>query len=345
MLPLALLFAVQLTPETVGVRYQQPQLTAHKNMVALTFGASNAIYFSSSSDQGRTFSTPVKVADNGVLALGRHRGPRVAITDRAIVVSAVVGQKGGGADGDLTAWRSADGGKTWSEGVRVNDVPGAAREGLHAMAAGPDGLLFAIWLDLRTRGTKLYGAASTDGGATWSKNRLIYQSPDGHICECCHPSVQVGHQGRVYVMWRNWLAGARDMYLAVSSDGGKTFRTQKLGQGSWPLNACPMDGGGLALNAHGSLVSIWRREHTVFAASPGEPEKEIGAGKDPAIAMATNGGVYAAWSAPDGLKAIVPGNSQPLTLAPHGAFVSLAGAGPVLAAWEDQGSIVIESLP
>ena len=96
----------------------------------------------------------------------------------AIVISAVAGKRasqgphahGLPENGDLLVWRSADGGRTWSSPSTVNDVAGAAREGLHAMASGAGGLLFTAWLDLREGRTKLYGARSTDGGVTWSKN-------------------------------------------------------------------------------------------------------------------------------------------------------------------------------
>src|SRR6266542_4335057 len=36
---------------------------------------------------------------------------------------------------------------------------------------------------------------SADGGKTWSKNKIIYQSPDGSVCECCKPSVAFGENG------------------------------------------------------------------------------------------------------------------------------------------------------
>jgi hypothetical protein len=44
--------------------------------------------------------------------LGMRRGPRIAVAPGAIVISAVVGEKGRGADGDLIAWRSVDGGRS-----------------------------------------------------------------------------------------------------------------------------------------------------------------------------------------------------------------------------------------
>ncbi len=344
MLPLALLI-IQLTPETPKVEYRQPQMAVSAKRVAMTFGAGNGVYFSASTDKGGTFSKPVKVAESGKLSLGRHRGPRVAIADSAIVISAVTGEKGGGADGDVIAWRSTDGGKTWSQGVRVNDVAGSAREGLHAMSAGA-GVLFAAWLDLRGKGTKLYGAASTNGGATWSKNVLVYESPEGTICQCCHPSLIVDSKGTIHAMFRNALGGARDMYVARSADGGQTFgAAEKQGAGTWPLNACPMDGGGLAIAAKGGVVASWRRDKEIFLAPEGARESNLGEGRDPSIA-AGGDGIYAAWSSGPGLRASVPGGKQPIELAAVGAFVQLAGVpdGPVIAAWEANGSIVVRSV-
>src|SRR5260370_1332262 len=136
-------------------------------------------------------------------------------------------------------------------GVVINDAPAAAREGLHSMVAG-GGLLFATWLDDRAQGKRLYGATSKDAGLTWSKNVEVYESPSGTICQCCHPTALIDGNGVIHVMWRNALDGNRDMYVAHSKDGGVSFgRARKLGEGSWELNACPMDGGGLAIDAQG----------------------------------------------------------------------------------------------
>src|ERR1043166_2715995 len=144
----------------------------------------------------------------------------------AIVVSAISNQQG-----DLTAWRSTDGGRTWSRGAVANETPRAAREGLHAMVATRDGAIYAAWLDFPGgKGQRLMGARSDDNGATWSKNVLMYQSPDGSICECCHPSLAVGPDSAVHAMWRNSLGGDRDLYTAVSHDGGRSFGpAEKLG--------------------------------------------------------------------------------------------------------------------
>lgn len=336
----ALLFALHLAPESADSPLKQPQLAVSSKMTALTFGSGNAIYFASSADSGKTFSKAVKVAEPGVLSLGNHRGPRVAITPSAIVISAIAGTVGKGQDGDLLAWRSTDGGKTWSKSIRINDVPAAPREGLHAMTAKGD-TVFAAWLDLREKGMKLYSSVSNDGGAHWSENRLVYASPDGHICECCHPSAVIGPNGEIYAMWRNWLGGSRDMYVAVSRDGGKTFRPEKQGSGTWPLNACPMDGGGLLLDKNGKVESVWRRDDSVYLASKGS-ESVLAKGKNPAVVEGPDG-VYAAWNQGMDLMLKTPGAPEPKVIAHHAGFASLAAGPTVVIAWEEHGgSIVVE---
>ncbi len=179
---------------------------------------------------------------------------------------------------------------------RVNDVAASAREGLHAMAAAPKGAVFCVWLDLRNDKTELFAARSGDGGATWSANQFVYRSPSGSICECCHPSAAFDEQGKLYLMWRNSLDGTRDMYVLVSDDGGETFgAAQKLGQGTWPLKACPMDGGMIAAGASGP-ATVWRRDRQVFVAAPNERERLLGSGEQPWIAM-TKQGASVVWLA------------------------------------------------
>jgi hypothetical protein len=229
----------------------------------------------------------------------------------------------------------------------VNDKPKAAREGLHSMAARPDGLLFAAWLDDRGGPKELFGAYSTDNGATWSKNIPIYSLPNHAICECCHPTVAFAPNGNLEIMWRNNLDGSRDMYLISSHDGGKSFgAAEKQGEGTWKLNACPMDGGGVAFTPQGTVVTAWRRANDVYMAQPGRAETLVHAGKDPAIASGADG-IYVAWTSPEGAFVRLPGKTEPVLLDANGAFVQLVAIphGPVLAAWERKGTLQFHTLP
>jgi hypothetical protein len=162
------------------------------------------------------------------------------------------------------------------------------------MAAGKDGTFACTWLDLRNKQTELRLATSKDG-AVWSENHLAYQAPDGPICQCCHPSIAFDHQGAVHLLWRNLIAGDRDMYRSSSTDGGTAFSSAvKLGRGSWKLNACPMDGGSFDIHA-GRVVTAWRRERIVYATF-GDDRKEVrlGPGEQPVV-TSTSAGAVVAW--------------------------------------------------
>src|SRR5271170_157048 len=108
--------AATLGPLAPDAPAREPQLAMNGSTVALAFGAAKGIYCSISTDMGRTFSTPVKVAEAEIVPLTRHRGPRVAMAGRTIVITAVVGRiaaegahaHGLPSDGDLLAWRSQD---------------------------------------------------------------------------------------------------------------------------------------------------------------------------------------------------------------------------------------------
>lgn len=324
-----------------GMPARQPQVAVGEDgKVYVVYGSGSSIYCSVSTDAGKSFGKPVEIGKVPAIALGKRRGPRVAVAHGTVAVTAVGGEVGRGKDGDVLAWRSSEGGATWQGPTRVNDVTSSAREGLHAMAAGPEGELFSVWLDLRNRKTELFGAASRDGGATWSANQLVYRSPDGSICECCHPSATFDGKGRLYVMWRNQLAGARDMYLVESSDCGEHFsKAVKLGEGTWPLDACPMDGGALAAPASGQVATVWMRNRQVFRSSPGHDEQRLGPGEQPWAAAGPKGAFFV-WTArrTGDLLLLTPDSNHPRKLAEGATDPVIAGPlngnGPVIAVWE-----------
>jgi hypothetical protein len=338
MLLLAALVAMHLPPVSSTAPNRQPQMAASEKTVALVFGSGEGIWLAKSQDNGKNFSTPAKVADLPKMLLGRHRGPRVVISGSTLIVSAI-----GTETGNLMAWRSTDGGRTWSTPLAINDTPKSAREGLHAMSADGEGNLAAAWLDDRDgKGKMLYGAFSNDAGRTWSRNVLLYESPEGKICECCDPSLAASGRGEFVVMWRNNLAGSRDLYTMRLKDGKTAGAPTRQGEGTWKLDACPMDGGGLSIR-DGQIASAWRRDHDIYLAAPGKPEVKVGTGMD--VAFAANAkGYYVAWTTPEGIAVHGPqGDSHPSKAGAFPALVALPD-GTMLLAWEEGGTIVTARL-
>jgi hypothetical protein len=262
---------------------RQPQLAiAPDKTVHLIYGQADAVYYAASTDQGRSFSKSKPVFSCPNMSLGMRRGPRIAMGPAGPVVTAIGGKQGKGRDGDILVWGRSENGE-WKKLGRVNEVEGSAREGLHNMTAGIDGQLWCCWLDLRSGKTELYGARSADGGSRWETNRLAYRSPDGSVCECCHPSIVADPQGHIHVLFRNQLGGNRDMYV-VSSEDGETFGSARsLSRTQWMLNACPMDGGMIAVAADGAMWSSYRQKDQIYL-SDGQKEISLGRGEQPTVA-------------------------------------------------------------
>jgi hypothetical protein len=167
-------------------------------------------------------------------------------------------------------------------------MPEIAKEGFNAIASNSNGHFMVIWLDLRgNKKNKLMSSMSKDDGQSWEPNKLIYASPDSTICECCQPNI-IFNQNRISIMFRNWINGSRDMYTIHSFDGGQTFKAlEKQGEGTWKLNACPMDGGSLTYTKKDNqVVSVWRREGNLYVSKEGNSKEiKISEGRNASISV------------------------------------------------------------
>lgn len=316
---------------------KQPQVTcATDGSIHMAYGIGDAVHYSRS-DDGRTFSKPVEAFRCPNLSLGMRRGPRIAVAGTRPVITAIGGPQGKGRDGDLQAWHMITD-VAWSAPVLVNDVSASAREGLHGMAAAPDGSVWCTWLDLRSKKTEIYAARSTDGGATWEANKRVYRSPDGSVCECCHPSIAVDAAGKVSILFRNSVGGKRDMYLTTSADGKSFSSAAKLGTGTWKLDACPMDGGMLTVDGQHGLHTVWRRDKSLFITNDSRTESSLGMGEQPWIA-ATAAGVVVVWTnrREGDLWMQSPNSKEPVKLASDArdpVVTAVPGKNRVIVCWE-----------
>jgi hypothetical protein len=279
-----------------------PSISTADGIVYLVYGKGDSIMYCSSSDNGKSFSSPIAVGKLPELAASHTRGPQIAVSDHGVIIIACT------TAGDIFSY-SLNKNANWIGPTKINDKDTIAKENLMSLSA--DGKsAFAVWLDLRDNNqNKIYGSQSIDGGITWTNNVMIYTSPDTTVCECCKPSVAM-KGNNVYVMFRNWLDSSRDMYVIQSIDGGRSFgKAEKLGKGTWKLDGCPMDGGGITISKNGAVQTVWRREGKLFFAEPGKPETEIGKGKGASIAS-VNGGRLVAWAEDGKIMSLNPSGNK-----------------------------------
>ena len=326
---------------TITSTGQQPRVAVVGDRVAITYAVGETVMIALSTDGGKTFGAPTKVGVIPKLAAGMRRGPQVAMTEKALVVAGI-----SSGDGNMISWRSLDSGSTWGSPIIINDKPSAAREGLFSITAGKGESIWSVWLDLRSGPTKIAMSTSSDGGATWSPNAILYQAPAGAVCECCQPTIAADGTGGIAVMWRNQVAGARDMWMCSSKNGGKNFsKPEKLGNGTWKLDACPMDGGGVAISG-ASIQTIWRRATTIFTCQPMQKkETDLGPGKNSTIAFSGKK-VYRSWQNGESIQVMI--DDEKAQTIGSGSYPHLAAAmdstGPVVLVWQNGSEIKVRRL-
>ena len=274
---LVILFTViefQVFSQTILARGEQPQMTVDaKGTIRVVFGEQDNIYFSKSADNGKTFSTPALVGEVTEMHLGMTRGPQLASSKDYSMVTAMDKK------GNIHSFKLTHKTGKWEKIKNVNDLDSSAPEGLMSIAADSQNNFYAVWLDLREDRKNNICFSISQSNGSWSKNQFVYKSPESHVCECCKPSIAVA-DNNVSIMFRNWLNGSRDLYLVGSTNSGQTFsQAQKLGNGTWLLKGCPMDGGGLTIDSKNTIRTAWQRDGIVYYAEPGKPETKIGDGR------------------------------------------------------------------
>ena len=205
-------------------------------------------------DGGRTWSAPVRLpAPSGDLK-GAHRGsdPQVAAHgDRVVAVWTRPGTSPYGS-GPLATALSADGGRTWTPGPNPADDGSDDGHGYADLVADASGVFHLVWLDNRDGAQGLRGAASRDGGRTWSANATL----DARTCECCWNRAAVADSGEVAVLYRD--KDPRDLAVATSADAGRTWRRRgTAGAFGWRFEGCPHVGGGLAFTPRAVHALAW----------------------------------------------------------------------------------------
>ncbi|TDE09743.1 hypothetical protein [Dyadobacter psychrotolerans] len=323
----------------------QPEIAVDASgVIRIVYGVKNGkerdLYYVSSVDGGKFYSKPFVVGNFSQMGLGMGRGPQLTTTKDYTVVTV------GDHQGNLFAVNLSNKTNQWSKPVRVNDADTTAKEALSGLGAGKDNLVYTAWLDTRLGNNNLYGALSSDGGLSWGENQLIYKGEQNGICDCCKPSVYINPGGKIFVMFRNKMNGARNMYLISSNDNGEHFgQAGRLGMGNYMINACPMDGGDLTVNAKGEAFTVWRRQMEVYLAEPGKAEIKLGSGRTPVILQTAKGNAIAwqldnsiQFQGPDGLK------TSSLGIGQYPKLALAKDQKTVICTFERDGQIIVTSV-
>jgi hypothetical protein len=272
------------------------------------------------SSDGVKFSTPVRVNDRAGDATVRNENPpKVAVGARGEVYVCWANERGKW-KGDIRFARSTDGGKTFSPAITINS-DGAGEPAGHAfqsIAVDRRGRVYVAWIDERNkqkedRGAEIWLAVSADGGRTFSRDRGILTD----ACECCRTNLQIDAEGNLYLSYRTVPRSGpmyRDIIIARSQDGGKTFTQTVVSEDRWEINGCPVAGPSFNFDNRGAITAVWfmgggERPGLYYATSADrgktfaprrllDPRQKIG--KHAHTAGMAGGEIFVAWDDADG---------------------------------------------
>jgi hypothetical protein len=199
---------------------------------------------------------------------------------------------------------SNDGGKTFDAPVKVNDDAAPASHGMHSLAIGKDGRVFMAWLD--ERNVKSEKLAFNEESAL----------PEGfEIVQAHHNSNKETKKDEKSEMKHEESEPNSEIFFAVSSDGGKTFSTNKKLAGE----VCPCCKTSIAVAPDGKAYVSWRQVLT-------------GDFRHIAVASSADGGE--SFSAP----AIASDDKWQINACPvSGSAMTVDGAGALKVVWYTAG--------
>jgi hypothetical protein len=208
----------------------------------------SSVWVASSTDGGRTFTRGVPVessgpidASNPQLALAPDGRLFVAWIDTAAWSRGCFSpRRRCGAPGRLFVSTSTDHGRTFTGPVLVDtrlhlgctssrrphcdDVHFTGVSGLLTIAAtSAAGGVVVAWFEPVGGRNRVLVARSADGGRTWTAPRATGAGPGRRDDQQFRPQLSVAPNGRLDLAWYDRSVGRQDVYVASSSDGGRTF--------------------------------------------------------------------------------------------------------------------------
>jgi hypothetical protein len=240
------------------------------------------IYSAMSRDGGRSFAAPVRVNQMpGEASVSGEQPPRIVLSRSGVPAIVVVWTAKSASGTRLVSARSTDGGESFGPAAPVPGSDASGNRGWESAAVTADGDVVAVWVDHREVPTRTGDATGTghqrgathplspgEGVARAQFSQIFFASLNQPgsaraiargVCYCCKTSVATSVDGTVVAAWRHVYPGnIRDIALATSSDGGRTFAPPvRVSEDNWVLDGCPENGPAVAIDHANAIHVVW----------------------------------------------------------------------------------------
>ncbi len=271
----------------------QPQViqddSGISHLLSYSGDARNGDLMYSRSSDGKAWSKAVRVnrEPGNAIAMGTIRGGQIAVANGRVHV-VWNGSKGKPAEGAHAAMAQ-------KHGTTANEMPllytrskpdgtfepeknllGNTRslDGGASVAADPRGGVFVVWHAAMGAAAsegdrKVWLARSADSGATFEKERSMWNEPTG-ACACCGLKA-LAADGTLWVAYRSAKEDVnRDSYLLKSVDNGKSFTGEIVSR--WKVSTCPMSSYWLEPSGKGLVMGMEEQGAVRFTKGSSGPQ-------------------------------------------------------------------------
>ncbi|MGR9099726.1 MAG: exo-alpha-sialidase [Gammaproteobacteria bacterium] len=220
------------------------------------------VYVDYSTDNGKTYSSPVKV--NQIprkIDVWPENPPAISVgrSGRVHVIYY--------ADEEQKATTfysySDDQGRTFSEPVLISDHAQTARNYMDKMLVDEKGKVYLFWHDTRhgdhdhhlgSGVLSLYYTTSGENEDDGFVNRKLADS----VCSCCRTATDLDAEGRPVILARMvFQNGIRDHALIRMDESGNWSTPRRIIHDQWQVDACPEHGPALAVGKDGRSHLAW----------------------------------------------------------------------------------------
>lgn len=159
--------------------------------------------------------------------------------------------------------RSVDAGRTWTASEALTGESQSVYR--HNLLRNGDRLLL-VWHDRRTGQDRIYAVGSSDAGVTWSSPARVDHLADSANLATAAASAVLGPDGEALVAWHDPRNGRDDVFIARSTDGGRTWgaedRRMDMDEVGTAMSRYPR----LARAGDGRLALAWEDDRDGFEA-------------------------------------------------------------------------------
>lgn len=163
--------------------------------------------------------------------------------------------------------KSTDGGMTFSDTVRVENLGGDLSR-FPSVAVDGMGNPVITFMRFGPAFSKpdYVVARSMDGGKTFMPDVAAAEPAPGEACDCC-PAAMIADGSRQALLFRNNNMNIRNIWAAISTDGGSKFSTLKeIDTTNWKISGCPSTGPD-GIFSGDNIAYTWMSQSSVYIGS------------------------------------------------------------------------------